>query len=163
MGRHSIPGPDDTPSEPFPAIPPPEQPGRTPYRAYVPFEGEPAYETADSPAPDDEHSGGHFADGSWQGGHRSTETKRRGVSIGVIVALVAIVAFISVVILWRFFGGVLSNRSGAAAATCSGSDVPVAVIADPSIADKIAGVRQPLQQVGRSDRRPLRQARRQAG
>jgi len=137
MGRHSIPGPDDTPSEPFPATPPPERPGRTPYRAYVPFEGEPAYETAASPAPDDEYSGGHFADGSWQGGHRSTETKRRGVSIGVIVALVAIVAFISVVILWRFFGGVLSNRSGAAAATCSGSDVPVAVIADPSIADKI--------------------------
>ena len=139
MGRHSIPRPDDTPSEPFPAIPPPERPGRTPYRAYVPFEGEPAYETAASPAPDDEHSGGHFADGSWQGGHRSTNTKRRGVSIGVIVALVAIVAFVSVVILWRFFGGVLTNRSDAAAATCSGSAVPVAVVADPSIADKIQG------------------------
>ena len=40
MGRHSIPGPDDTPSEPFPAISPPERPPRTPYRAYVPFEGE---------------------------------------------------------------------------------------------------------------------------
>jgi Bacterial extracellular solute-binding protein len=139
MGRHSIPGPDDTPSEPFPAISPPERSGRTPYRAYVPFEGEPAYETAASPAPDDEHSGGHFADGSWQGGHRSTDTKRRGVSIGVIVALVAIVAFVSVVILWRFFGGVLTNRSDAAAATCSGSAVPVAVVADPSIADKIEG------------------------
>ncbi|MDT5368223.1 MAG: hypothetical protein QOC62_2654 [Mycobacterium sp.] len=139
MGRHSIPGPDDAPSEPFPAITPPERPGRTPYRAYVPFEGEPAYETAASPAPDDEHSGGHFADGSWQGGHRSTNTKRRGVSIGVIVALVAIVAFVSVVILWRFFGGVLTNRSDAAAATCSGSAVPVAVVADPSIADKIQG------------------------
>jgi len=139
MGRHSIPGPDDTPSEPFPAISPPERPGRTPYRAYVPFEGEPAYETAAGPAPDDEHSGGHFADGSWQGGHRSTNTKRRGVSIGVIVALVAIVAFVSVVILWRFFGGVLTNRSDAAAATCSGSAVPVAVVADPSIADKIEG------------------------
>jgi hypothetical protein len=140
MGRHSIPGPDDTPREPFPATPPPEQPARTPYPAYVPLEGEQASETADSPAPDDEHSGGHFADGSWQGGHRSTETKRRGVSIGVIVALVAIVAFVSVVILWRFFGGVLSNRSGTAAATCSGSDVPVAVVADPSIADKIEGL-----------------------
>ena len=139
MGRHSIPGPDDTPSEPFPAISPPERPGRTPYRAYVPFEGEPANETAAGPAPDDEHSGGHFADGSWQGGHRSTNTKRRGVSIGVIVALVAIVAFVSVVILWRFFGGVLTNRSDVAAATCSGSAVPVAVVADPSIADKIEG------------------------
>jgi Bacterial extracellular solute-binding protein len=138
MGRHSIPGPDDTPSEPFPATPPPRQPPRTPYRSYVPFEGEPAYEPADSAAPDEEHSGGHFADGSWQGGHRSTATKPRGVSIGVIVALVAILAFVSVVILWRFFGGVLSNRSGAAAATCSGSEVPVAVVADPSIADKIA-------------------------
>jgi len=140
MGRHSIPGPDDTPREPFPATPPPEQPARTPYPAYVPLEGELASETADSPAPDYEHSGGHFADGSWQGGHRSTETKRRGVSIGVIVALVAIVAFVSVFILWRFFGGMLSNRSGAAAATCSGSDVPVAVVADPSIADKIEGL-----------------------
>lgn len=139
MGRHSIPGPDDTPSEPFPATSPPERPGRTPYRAYVPFEGEPANETAAGPAPDDEHSGGHFADGSWQGGHRSTNTKRRGVSIGVIVALVAIVAFVSVVILWRFFGGVLTNRSDVAAATCSGSAVPVAVVADPSIADKIEG------------------------
>lgn len=138
MGRHSIPGPDDTPSEPFPVTPPPERAPRTPYRSYVPFEGEPAYETADSPPPDDEQSGGHFADGSWQGGHRSTETKHRGVSIGVIVALVAIVAFVSVVILWRFFGGMLSNRSDAAAATCSGSAVPVAVVADPSIADKIA-------------------------
>src|ERR1700692_1200078 len=95
MGRHSIPRPDDTPSEPFPSIPPPERPGRTPYRAYVPFEGEPAYETAASPAPDDEHSGGHFADGSWQGGHRSTNTKRRGGSIGVLVALGAIAAFVS--------------------------------------------------------------------
>ena len=57
----------------------------------------------------------------------------------MIVALVAIVAFVSVVILWRFFGGVLSNRSDAAAATCSGSAVPVAVVADPSIADKIEG------------------------
>ena len=138
MGRHSIPGPEDTPREPFPAVPPSEQPARRPYRAYVPLHGELASETADSPAPADEHSGGHFADGSWQGGHRSTETKRRGVSIGVIVALVAVVAFVSVVILWRFFGGVLSNRSGAAAATCSGSDVPVAVVADPSIADKLA-------------------------
>lgn len=138
MGRHSIPGPDDTPREPLPAIPPSVRPPRTPYPAYLPFEREYAPETADGPEPDDEHSGGHFADGAWQGGHRSTEDKPRGVSIGVIVALVAIVAFVSVVILWRFFGGMLSNRSDAAAATCSGSDVPVAVVADPSIADKIA-------------------------
>jgi hypothetical protein len=105
------------------------------------MEGEQDSEAADGPEPQepqDEHSGGRFVGGAWQGGHRSTETKRRGVSIGVIVALVAIVAFVSVVILWRFFGGMLSNRSGAAAASCSGSDVPVAVIADPSIADKIA-------------------------
>lgn len=137
MGRHSIPGPDDTPREPFPATPPSEPPA-TPYPAYVPVESEPSAEAADSPEPGDQHSGGRFVGGEWQGGHRSTETKRRGVSIGVIVALVAIVAFVSVVILWRFFGGVLSNRSGVAAASCTGSDVPVAVIADPSIADKIA-------------------------
>ena len=73
----------------------------------------------------------------WQGGHRSTDRKRRGVSIGVIVALVAVVAIVGGFILWRFFDDVLSHRSDTAAASCSGSDVPVAVIADPSIADKI--------------------------
>ena len=131
MGRHSIPGPDDTPREPFRATPGPE-PETTPYESGAPFET-----PEGPPPPEDEYPTGRFADGMWQGGHRGTDRKRRGVSIGVIVALVAVVAIVGGFILWRFFHGVLSHRSDTAAASCSGSDVPVAVIADPSIADKI--------------------------
>ena len=134
MGRHSIPGPDDTPREPFRPTPPPEP---TPYQSEEPQTSEASTEVP--PPFADESPSGRFAAGSWQGGHRSTDRKRRGVSIGVIVALVAVVAIVGGIILWRFFGNVLSNRSDTAAASCSGSDVPVAVIADPSIADKITG------------------------
>lgn len=60
----------------------------------------------------------------WRGGHRS-EGGRRGVSIGVIVALVAVVVVVGSVILWRFFGDALSSvrtpRPGAASAARSRS------------------------------------------
>jgi hypothetical protein len=78
-------------------------------------------------------SGGHRGLSDWRGGHRS-DGGRRGVSIGVIAALVAVVVVVAGVILWRFFGDALSNRSHTAAA-CSGSKETVAVIADPSIAE----------------------------
>ncbi|MBV8862314.1 MAG: substrate-binding domain-containing protein [Mycobacterium sp.] len=79
--------------------------------------------------------GGHRGGGEWTGGHRS-DGGRRGVSIGVIAALVAVVVVVAGVILWRFFGDALSNRSHTAAA-CTGSKETVAVIADPSIADHV--------------------------
>ncbi len=80
-------------------------------------------------------TGGHRGLGDWRGGHRS-DGGRRGVSIGVIAALVTVVVLVAGVILWRFFGDALSNRSHSAAA-CSGSKETVAVIADPSIADRV--------------------------
>ncbi|MBV8295185.1 MAG: substrate-binding domain-containing protein [Mycobacterium sp.] len=80
-------------------------------------------------------SGGHRGLSDWRGGHR-TDGGRRGVSIGVIAALVAVVVVVAGVILWRFFGDALSNRSHTAAA-CTGSKETVAVIADPSIADHV--------------------------
>ncbi len=80
-------------------------------------------------------TGGHRGLGDWRGGHRS-DGGRRGVSIGVIAALVTVVVVVAGVILWRFFGDALSNRSHSAAA-CSGSKETVAVIADPSIADRV--------------------------
>jgi hypothetical protein len=80
-------------------------------------------------------SGGHRGLSDWRGGHRN-DGGRRGVSIGVIAALVSVVVVVAGVILWRFFGDALSNRSHSAAA-CSGSKETVAVIADPSIADRI--------------------------
>ncbi|MGO9384469.1 MAG: substrate-binding domain-containing protein [Mycobacterium sp.] len=80
--------------------------------------------------------GGHRGLGDWRGGHRS-DGGRRGVSIGVIVALVAVVAVVGTVILWSFFGDALSNRSHQAAGRCVGGTESVAVIADPSIADSV--------------------------
>ena len=64
-------------------------------------------------------------------------TGRRGVSLGVIAALVAVVVVVGAFILWRFFGDALSNRSDAAAARCVDGELAVAVVADPSIADQV--------------------------
>ncbi|OBJ22357.1 substrate-binding domain-containing protein [Mycobacterium sp. 1245801.1] len=80
--------------------------------------------------------GGHRGLGDWRGGHRS-EAGRRGVSIGVIVALVAVVVVVGAVILWSFFGDALSKRSHKAAGGCVGGQETVPVVADPSIADAI--------------------------
>ena len=80
-------------------------------------------------------SGGHRGLSDWRGGHRS-DGGRRGVSIGVIAALVTVVVVVAGVIVWRFFGDALSNRSHKAAA-CTGSKEAVAVIADPSIAEHV--------------------------
>jgi Bacterial extracellular solute-binding protein len=79
---------------------------------------------------------GHRGLAEWRGGHRS-ERGRRGVSIGVIVALVAVVLVVGTVILWSFFGDVLSSRSHQAAGRCVGGKEAVAVVADPSIADHV--------------------------
>ena len=66
------------------------------------------------------------------------QTGRRGVSWGVIGALVAVVVVVAAFILWRFFGDALSNRSSLASARCVDGQKAVAVIADPAIADEIA-------------------------
>ncbi len=87
-------------------------------------------------SPPSRFRGGHRGLGDWRGGHHS-EGGRRGVSIGVIVALVAVVVVIGTVILWTFFGDALSHRSHSAAASCVGGKEAVAVIADPSIADPV--------------------------
>jgi hypothetical protein len=69
-------------------------------------------------------------------GHRSA-SGRRGVSVGVIVALITVVVIVGGVILWRFFGDVLSERSNSAAQQCLKGTASVAVIADPSIAESV--------------------------
>jgi hypothetical protein len=89
----------------------------------------------DEPPPPPPPSGGHRGLADWRGGHRS-DGGPRGVSIGVIAALVAVIVVVAGVILWRFFGDALSNRSHSAA-RCTGDKQNVAVIADPSIADHI--------------------------
>jgi hypothetical protein len=81
-------------------------------------------------------TGGHRGLGDWRGGHRS-DGGRRGVSIGVIVTLVAVVVVVGTVILWSFFGDALSHRSHSAAARCVGGKETVAVIVDPSLAEQV--------------------------
>jgi hypothetical protein len=76
--------------------------------------------------------------GEWRGGHRN-EGGPRGVSVGVIAALVAVIVVVAAVILWRFFGSSLSHRSDVAAGRCVAGQLTVAVIADPSIADHMQG------------------------
>jgi hypothetical protein len=79
-------------------------------------------------------------DGEWTGTHRAITTKRRGVSVSVIVALVTVVVVVGAIILWRFFGDALSNRSQVSAARCVEGEVAVAVVVDPSIADQVGSL-----------------------
>jgi hypothetical protein len=81
--------------------------------------------------------GGDWDGGEWTGSHRAVTPGRRGVSISVIAALVAVVVVVAAVILWRFFGDALSDRSDVAAARCVNGELAVAVVADPSIAGQI--------------------------
>lgn len=81
--------------------------------------------------------GGEWDGGEWTGSHRALTTGRRGVSISVIAALVAVVVVVGAVIGWRFFGDALSNRSDAAAARCVNGELTVAVVADPSVSGQI--------------------------
>ena len=129
MGRHSIPGPGKRSGNP---LSPP---------------------TPRWPLPRAEGDDGLTATGrqraAFEGGHRS-EGGRRGVSIGVIVALITVVVVVGGVILWRFFGDVLSHRSSSAAQQCLGGTASVPVVVDPSIADNVRSSRvQHHRQTGR--------------
>ncbi|MGE2717228.1 hypothetical protein ACQI4L_24490 [Mycolicibacterium litorale] len=85
------------------------------------------------------HGGGGDG-GEWTGSHRAVTPAPRGISRGVIAALVTVVVVVGAVILWRFFGDALSNRSDAASARCVDGNLDVAVLADPTIADTIRGL-----------------------
>lgn len=90
---------------------------------------------------DDDTPSGRMArsQADWQGRRRRTDGGRRGVSLGVIGALVAVVLLVGGLIAWRFFGHALSRRSTDAAHQCLQGTAAVAVVADPSIAETIAG------------------------
>jgi hypothetical protein len=103
---------------------------------YPPGPPEPPFRPASPPPPPPSQHNGDWEGGDWQGGHRS-KNGRRGVSIGVIAALVTVVVVVAAVILWQFFGNALSDRSNAASARCVDGNEGVAVIADPSVADEI--------------------------
>ena len=109
MGRHSMPAPGESFGEPEePTDVDPDPSGRIPR-----------------------------ADGDWQGRRRRTDSTPRGVSKGVIAALVAVVVLVGGVILWRFFGDAMSRRSQDAAQQCVQGTATVAVVADSAIADNV--------------------------
>ncbi|MGV0633422.1 substrate-binding domain-containing protein [Mycolicibacillus trivialis] len=115
MGKHSIPDPDDTGDRSA------DEPGSGP--------ASPRAAAAAARL-----ARGRRRIGEWSGGHRS-EGGRRGVSVGVIAALVTVIVVVAGVILWKFFGATLADRSGTAAARCVDGDATVGVVADPSVAE----------------------------
>ncbi|TRW82387.1 hypothetical protein FK535_13425 [Mycolicibacterium sp. 018/SC-01/001] len=124
MGRHSLPDPDDPDST----------------RRQAPAPDESQTERFDA-APATQRSGG-WDNGEWTGSHRAITPGRRGISVGVIVALVSVVVIVGAVIAWRFFGDALSDRSNTAAARCVEGDLAVAVVADPAIAAPVTALAQ---------------------
>ncbi|VEG55446.1 von Willebrand factor, type A [Mycolicibacterium aurum] len=142
MGRHSLPDPQESGGK-QPEEPQTERIGFSADSGDHPdvedqFYG-PAGDSGEPPKSGPQHSGG-WEDGEWTGTHRAVTAGRRGVSVGVIVALVAVVAVVAVVILWRFIGDSLSSRSDVAAARCVDGQLDVAVLADPAITDSIAAL-----------------------
>jgi hypothetical protein len=120
MGKHSSPEPDESAGEP-------------------PDDHLDSAKSSDAGAGDQPgrtHGPLHRGSAQWRGGHRS-DASRRGVSIGTIAALIAVVVVVAAVILWRFFGDALYNRSRVAAGRCVGGKETVAVIADPSIVEPV--------------------------
>ncbi|KKF02104.1 hypothetical protein EUA04_15480 [Mycolicibacterium obuense] len=131
MGRHSLPDPDDSDST--------RRGGPAPDESQT--ERFDAASQPDGRRPDGQRSGG-WDNGEWTGSHRAITPGRRGLSVGVIVALISVVVIVGAVILWRFFGDALSSRSDTAAARCVEGEVAVAVVVDPSITEPVTAAAQ---------------------
>ena len=139
MGRHSLPDPDDSPDSNTP-----DDSGDAGEFSEDSATDESQTERFDAAPPrpgGPQHSGG-WDGGEWTGSHRAVTPGRRGISVGVIAALVAVVVIVGAVILWRFFGDALSSRSDTAAARCVEGEVAVAVVVDPAIAEPISALAQ---------------------
>ncbi|KMO85033.1 hypothetical protein BST22_23480 [Mycolicibacterium chubuense] len=139
MGRHSLPDPDDS----RPADDSSHAEGDARELTEDSAGDESQTERFDAPARPggSQHSGG-WDNGEWTGSHRAVTPGRRGISVGVIAALVGVVVIVGAVILWRFFGDALSSRSDTAAARCVEGEVAVAVVADPAIAEPLNALAQ---------------------
>lgn len=98
--------------------------------------GQPPYPPPPAPPSGPQH-GGDWEGGEWTGSHRAVTNGRRGISVSVIVALVAVVVVVGAFILWRFFGSALSDRGDVAAARCVDGELAVPVLTDPSITEHV--------------------------
>ncbi|AFM17546.1 hypothetical protein Mycch_2785 [Mycolicibacterium chubuense NBB4] len=129
MGRHSLPDPGEPGERP-------DEP-QTERFAFGARQGEEPGSGGEDVAEPASTRSRDWEAGEWTGSHRAITPGRRGVSVGVIVALVSVVVIVGAVILWRFFGDALSSRSDVAAARCVDGEVTVAVVADPAIAKPV--------------------------
>lgn len=127
--RHREPTPDDVPDDL------PDDPSYADYGENLDADDYPVFARPAEPSAPPPPARGHRGT-EWVRRHRS-DGGRRGVSIGVIAALVAVVVVVATVIVWRFFGDALSHRSHTAAGRCVGDKETVAVVADPSIAGHV--------------------------
>ena len=147
MGRHSIPDPDDSGREPVE----PEYGDYEDYGDYSDYDGgsdirrgsrsRPGPSPLARRSPPSRRGRRRAVTATTASGPAATglsHSGRRGVSLSVIAALVGVVVVVAGVIVWRFFGDALSNRSDTAADRCLGGDAKVAVLADPAIADNIS-------------------------
>lgn len=135
MGRHSRPGPGDSFGERDEPADLSESPtGRFVRPSDEVADGDSGGDSGYEPSPLTDTARRRIA--AFEGGHRS-EGGRRGVSLGVIAALVTVVVVVGGVILWRFFGDALSQRSTDAAQKCLAGTLNVGVVADPSIVDSV--------------------------
>ncbi|NMN97381.1 substrate-binding domain-containing protein [Antrihabitans stalactiti] len=74
-----------------------------------------------------------------QGHHRSTEG-HRGVSKGVIFAVIALIVVVALVVGWFSLRDRVSDESDAAAQTCVDGDAQLNVTADPEIASQLEAI-----------------------
>ncbi|WP_078312847.1 MULTISPECIES: solute-binding protein [unclassified Mycobacterium] len=91
---------------------------------------------ADSEPVSESSSGSEFDTGSWQRSHRSGGSNW-GVSKGLVGVVAAVLVVAVSIGLWWYFDRRTTDNQAEASATCVHGNNAIAVVADPSIADRI--------------------------
>ncbi|WP_328858064.1 substrate-binding domain-containing protein [Williamsia herbipolensis] len=76
------------------------------------------------------------------GQHRTDETRRRGISRGLSLTILAVIVVVALVVGWNLLGTSLSDDGDAAARTCVEGEQTVTVLADADIATPLATIAQ---------------------